>query len=134
MKKQIWFVTGASKGIGLSLIKKLLQQGYLVAATSRNKIELEQAVGPKNKEFLPMTVDLTNETDVARAIKETVDHFGSLDVIVNNAGYGLVGAIEELTDAETRDNFDVNVFGALNVLRQALPYLRQQRSGHIINI
>lgn len=134
MKKQVWFVTGASKGLGLSLIKKLLQQNYYVAATSRNKADLENAAGPKSDHFLPLTLDITNEADVARAIKETVNLFGGIDVVVNNAGYGLLGAVEELTDAETRDNFNVNVFASLNVIRQALPHLRQQASGHIINI
>lgn len=134
MKKQVWFVTGASKGLGLSLVKKLLQQGYHVAVTSRNKADLEQAAGFKSTTFLPLAVNLTDENDVARSLKETVGHFGRVDVIVNNAGYGLVGAIEELTDAETRENFNVNVFGSLNVLRHALPYVRQQGSGHIINI
>jgi NAD(P)-dependent dehydrogenase (short-subunit alcohol dehydrogenase family) len=79
-------------------------------------------------------VDLGSESSVANAIKETNDTFGSIDVIVNNAGYGIGGSIEELTDTETRDSFDVNVFGTLNVIRKAMPYLRAQQSGHIINL
>jgi len=134
MKKKVWFVTGASKGLGLSLVKKLLQQGYRVAATSRNKKDLEKAVGADNDAFLPLTVDLNNEGSVEKGIKSTVDHFGSVDVIVNNAGYGLAGALEELSDAEARQNFDINVFGSLNVIRKALPYLRKQQSGYIFNI
>src|SRR5688500_252487 len=134
MEKKVWFVTGASKGLGLSLVKKLLQQGYRVAATSRNRKDLEKAVGADNDAFLPLTVDLNNEGSVEKGIKSTIDHFGSVDVIVNNAGYGLAGALEELSDAEARLNFDINVFGSLNVIRKALPYLRKQRSGHIFNI
>jgi NAD(P)-dependent dehydrogenase (short-subunit alcohol dehydrogenase family) len=134
MKNKIWFVTGASKGLGLVIVQKLLKEGYQVAATSRNRVELEKAVGVKSNEFLPLQVDLVNESSVQKAIAETVTHFGRLDVIVNNAGYGTVGALEELSDAEVRKNFDVNVFGLLNVTRQALPYLRKQQSGHIFNI
>lgn len=134
MKNKIWFVTGASKGLGLALVKKLLSSGYRVAATSRNANDLKKAVNAGSETFLPLAVDLKNESSVENAIKETVSHFGSIDVIVNNAGYGLFGSLEELTDAEIRDNFDVNVFGVLNVIRKAMPFLRKQKSGHIINI
>ncbi|OLY94191.1 NADP-dependent 3-hydroxy acid dehydrogenase YdfG [Cnuella takakiae] len=133
-QQKVWFVTGASKGLGLALVQKLLTQGYKVAATSRTLDSLKTAVGTDNSNFLPLALDLLNETDVQRAIHLTIDHFGSLDVVVNNAGYGLVGALEELSDVEARANFDVNVFGALNIIRQALPQLRRQRSGHIFNI
>lgn len=134
MKNKIWFVTGASKGLGLALVKKLLSSGYRVAATSRNVNDLQKAVNAGREVFLPLAVDLKNESSVENAIKETVSHFGSIDVIVNNAGYGLFGSIEELTDAEVRENFDVNVFGVLNVIRKAMPFLRKQKSGHIFNI
>src|SRR5687768_13363353 len=130
MKKQVWFVTGASKGLGLALVKELLEKGYRVAATSRSAEDLEKAAGKKDNNFLPLSVNITDETDVSKAIGVTVDYFGSIDVIVNNAGYGLVGAVEELTDKEARENFNVNVFGSLNVIRQALPYMRKQRSGN----
>jgi NAD(P)-dependent dehydrogenase (short-subunit alcohol dehydrogenase family) len=131
--QNVWFVTGASKGLGLSLVKRLLTQGYKVAATSRSLSDLENAVG-SHTNFLPLAVDILNEQSVAGAVSQTISRFGSLDVVVNNAGYGLVGALEELTDAESRQNFDVNVFGSLNVIRQALPQMRKQQSGHIFNI
>lgn len=134
MKNKIWFVTGASKGLGLALVKKLLSSGYRVAATSRNVNELQQAVNAGREAFLPLSVDLKNESSVETAVKETVSHFGSIDVVVNNAGYGLVGSLEELSDEEVRQNFDVNVFGVLNVIRRALPFMRKQKSGHIFNI
>lgn len=130
---KVWFVTGASKGLGLSLVKKLLDNDYRVAATSRSLADLETAVGSHDN-FLPLAVDILNEQSVADAITYTTSRFGSLDVVVNNAGYGLVGALEELTDAESRQNFDVNVFGSLNVIRQALPQMREQKSGYIFNI
>jgi NAD(P)-dependent dehydrogenase (short-subunit alcohol dehydrogenase family) len=131
---KIWFVTGASKGLGLALVMKLLTQGYKVAATSRSLSDLTQAVDNANDNFLPLAVNLTNEESVQEAIDLTVKTFGKLDVIVNNAGYGLLGGIEELTDREARDNFEVNVFGSLNVIRKALPHLRSQKSGHILNV
>jgi len=133
MKSKVWFVTGASKGLGLSLVKKLLKEGYQVAATSRSKQELEKAVG-NSTTFLPLAVDLKNESSVEKAISDTVARFGAVDVVVNNAGYGLTGSLEELSDAEVRQNFDINVFGVLNVIRKVLPYMRKQKSGHIFNI
>lgn len=131
--KKTWFVTGASKGLGLTLVKHLLAAGYTVAATSRNAAALTEAVG-NHTNFLPLQVDLADDKSVAQAIQTTVDKFGHIDVAVNNAGYGIGGSIEELSDAETRTSFDINVFGTLNVIRNVLPFMRQQRSGHIINI
>lgn len=132
-EQNVWYVTGASKGLGLSLVKRLLEGGYKVAATSRSLADLEKAVGTHTN-FLPLAVDILNEQSVADSISSTINRFGSLDVVVNNAGYGLVGALEELSDAESRQNFDVNVFGSLNVIRHALPQMRKQQSGHIFNI
>jgi NAD(P)-dependent dehydrogenase (short-subunit alcohol dehydrogenase family) len=132
-KQQVWFITGASKGFGLELVKQLRQQGHLVAATSRNVAELRQAAGPAAADFLPLAVELANEASVGEAIAATVAQFGRLDVVANNAGYGQLGSLEELSDAEARANFEVNVFGTLNVVRQALPQLRRQQSGHILN-
>ncbi|GAB4044881.1 oxidoreductase [Spirosoma litoris] len=132
--KKVWFVTGASKGLGLSLVKQLLEQGVNVAATSRNVEDLRQAVGTEDDHFLPLAVDLKTEVSVDQAIQSTINHFGHIDVVVNNAGYGLLGSLEELTDREARENFDVNVFGSLNVIRAVMPHLREQRSGHIFNI
>ena len=132
--KKVWFITGASKGFGLSLVKQLLDAGQLVAATSRNQQELINAVSSTNNNFLPLQVDLVNESSVSLALQHTYETFGKIDVVINNAGYGIGGAIEELSDDETRLAFDVNVFATLNVIRQVMPYLRKQRSGHIINI
>lgn len=135
MKDQkVWFVTGASKGLGLTMVKQLLNSGAKVAATSRNINDLNKAVGYTGDAFLPLSVSLTTEDSVAEAIEKTIATFGRIDVVVNNAGYGLIGGLEELSDQEARANFDVNVFGSLNVIRKALPQLRKQQSGHIINI
>ena len=132
--KKVWFVTGASKGLGLNLVKKLLAGGYSVAATSRNITELEKVISEENSNFLPLEVDLLNEKSVAAAVSKSMEKFGKLDVIVNNAGYGQLGTLEELTDEESRKNFDTNVFGSLNIIRKTMPYLRAQKSGFIINI
>jgi NAD(P)-dependent dehydrogenase (short-subunit alcohol dehydrogenase family) len=132
--KKVWFVTGASKGLGLSLVKQLLATGQLVAATSRKEADLINAVDIQSEQFLPLQTDLTNDASVWSAIDKTIATFGRIDVVVNNAGYGIGGSIEELNDEETRESFDVNVFGTLNVIRHAMPHLRAQRSGHIINI
>jgi NAD(P)-dependent dehydrogenase (short-subunit alcohol dehydrogenase family) len=132
--KKVWFVTGASKGLGLILAKKLLGEGYRVAATSRNSEALIKAVGEKSERFLPLEMDLLNEASVREAIQKTVDAFGEINVVVNNAGYGQLGTLEELSDKEVRGNFDVNVFGVLNVIRSVMPGLRAQRSGQVFNI
>lgn len=127
-----WYITGASKGMGLSLVKQLLAKGQRVAATSRSLAALDAFKG--NDNFLPLAVDLKSESSVATSIKQTVEKFGRLDVVINNAGYGLGGALEELTEGEIHENFDVNFFAVVRVIQQALPYMREQRSGHIINI
>lgn len=132
--KKVWLVTGASKGLGLTLVKKLLDNGYRVAATSRNAQSLVEAIGQESYSFLPLEVSLTDNNAVKEAVNKIIAHFGKLDVVVNNAGYGQLGTLEELTDAETRENFDVNVFAPLNVIRNTMPYLRGQKSGNIFNI
>lgn len=132
--KKVWFVTGASKGLGLTLVKKLLEAGFRVAATSRSAEALTEAVGEKSDDFLPLEMDLLSETSVAEAINKTLDSFGEIDVVVNNAGYGQLGTLEELSDKEARQNFDVNVFGVLNVIRGSMPHLRERRAGHFFNI
>lgn len=132
--KKVWLVTGASKGLGLALVKKLLQNGYSVAATSRNADALRKEVGYNGSEFLPLEMELTNNADVAKGVARVISTFGGIDVVVNNAGYGQLGTLEELTDAEARENFDVNVFGSLNVIRNVMPHYRQKRAGAFFNV
>lgn len=131
--EKVWFVTGASKGLGLTLVKQLLNQGYKVAATSRSIADLNDAVTVSSN-FLPLAVNIKDEHSVTAAIAETINKFGCIDVVVNNAGYGLTGSLEELSDQEARENFDVNVFGSLSVIRAVMPHLRAQQSGHIFNL
>ena len=132
--KKVWFVTGASKGLGLTLVKKLLANGYRVAATSRNAASLINEIGGVSDTFLPVEMDVTEDNDVKEVVAKTVHHFGTINVVVNNAGFGQIGTLEELDDKEVKNNFNVNVFGSLNVIRHTTPFLRKQGSGHIFNI
>lgn len=132
--QKIWFVTGASKGMGLLLTKLLLEKGHKVAATSRNTDSLESNLGMESDHFLPLGLDITNSEDVKGAINQTIKYFGGLDVAVNNVGFSFIGSLEELTDEEFRKALDVNLFGTVNVIRAAMAQFRKQHSGHIINI
>ncbi len=129
-----WFVTGASKGLGHDLTALVLQNGDNIAATSRDADALKTAFPNYGNRFLPLKLDITSDADVCAAIQQTIDTFGRIDVVVNNAGYSLVGSIEETTDEEFRQTLDVNLFGTVNVIRHAVPHLRRQGAGHIINI
>ncbi|MBW8682854.1 SDR family NAD(P)-dependent oxidoreductase [Chitinophaga rhizophila] len=131
---QVWLVTGASRGLGLHLTKTLLSLGHRVVATSRNITSFNNAINVDEARFYPLELDITSDQAVKQAIDKAVSHFGRIDVVVNNAGYCLVGSIEEMTDQEFRNTIDVNLFGTVNVLRHVIPYLRKQQSGHIINI
>jgi NAD(P)-dependent dehydrogenase (short-subunit alcohol dehydrogenase family) len=129
-----WFITGASKGVGQKLVHHLLEQGHRVAATSRTAASLTEAFGQASDDFLPLEVDLTSEQSIRQAIEKSVQTFGAIDVVVNNAGYAQQGTVEALSDGVLRENFEVNFFAPMAVMRHALPHLRRQRSGHIINI
>lgn len=131
--KKVWYVTGASKGLGLALIKKLVHDGYRVAATSRNASDLDKEIG-SNANFLSLGVDIADEASVRASIEKTLKKFGTIDVVVNNAGYGQLGTLEETSDEEARENFNVNVFGTLNVIRAVMSHFRQKKSGQFINI
>jgi NAD(P)-dependent dehydrogenase (short-subunit alcohol dehydrogenase family) len=135
MEKKVWYVTGASKGLGLALIKKLVAEGHQVAATSAILETLEEVMdSAPADQFLPLEVDLADEASVEGSLLTTWEVFGRIDVVVNNAGYGIGGALEELSLDEIRDNFEANIFAPMTVIKKVMPYLRAQRSGHIINI
>src|SRR5450432_4329136 len=132
---KVWYVTGASQGLGLILVKKLLENGYRVAATSRNAHALSQAVGFTDKDrFLPLAVDLNNLDGINDSIQQTLAAFGRIDVVVNNAGYGMAGAVEEIAEQDIRNIFNVNLFAIIDVVKSVLPVMRSQKSGYIINI
>jgi len=132
--QKVWFVTGASKGLGLTLVKRLLTEGYKVAATSRDADALRKEVGHDGNDFLPLQLNLTDNVSVGEAVAEIVSKLGTIDVVVNNAGFGQLGTLEELSDEEARSNFEVNVFGSLNVIRNVMPVFREKRSGAFFNI
>jgi NAD(P)-dependent dehydrogenase (short-subunit alcohol dehydrogenase family) len=131
---KVWFITGSSKGFGHIWAEAALKRGDKVAATARNTETLTDLVDAYGENVLPIELDVTNKAAVDAAVKQAHDHFGRLDIIVNNAGYGLFGAIEEVTEQEARAQLETNLFGALWVTKAALPYLREQGSGHIIQV
>jgi NAD(P)-dependent dehydrogenase (short-subunit alcohol dehydrogenase family) len=133
-EKKVWLITGTSTGIGRELAEAALEKGYRVAATARRPEVLSDLVERYPETALAVRLDVTSREDVEAAVAATVEKFGRLDVVVNNAGYGLAGAIEEPSDEQIRAQFETNVFGVLNVLRGALPVLRAQKSGHVINV
>ena len=131
---KVWFITGTSKGFGRVWAEAALERGAKVAATARN-VESLQALNKKyGDDVLTLALDVTDKAAVERTVQQTHKHFGRLDVIINNAGYGQFGAIEEVSEQEARDQLETNLFGALWVTQAALPYLRKQGSGHILQV
>ncbi|WP_144142677.1 SDR family NAD(P)-dependent oxidoreductase [Paraburkholderia sp. BCC1884] len=130
---KVWFITGASRGIGLELAKAVVEAGDRVIATGRKLESVVRALG-ESENVLPLALDVSDEKQAILSIKAGSEHFGRIDVVVNNAGFAVLGALEEVSDVEVRRQFDTNVFGLLNVTRAALPVLRNQGSGHIINL
>ncbi|MFZ4764083.1 MAG: oxidoreductase [Roseimicrobium sp.] len=131
---RVWLVTGCSSGLGLALATKLLERGQRVIATARQPETLDELVTSHSETCRAFALDVTDSTQVKDVIAHAAEVFGRIDVVVNNAGYGLIGAFEELSDEQIARNFDTNFHGALKVIRAALPILRAQRSGHIVNI
>lgn len=128
---QVWLVTGASRGLGREIARAALAAGHRVVAGARNP---QAVAGDADSRLLSVALDVTDEAQARDAVGAAVGTFGRLDVLVNNAGYGQLGAFEETTPEEVRRQFEVNVFGLMNLTRAALPVMRSQRSGHIFNI
>ncbi|OLT20463.1 short-chain dehydrogenase/reductase [Actinomadura sp. CNU-125] len=131
---KVWFVTGSSRGLGRRFVEAALSRGDRVAATARDTGGLDDLVAAHGDAVLPLRMDVTDRTAVFESVQRAARHFGRLDVIVNNAGYAQVGAVEELTERELRDQMETNLFGAVWVVQAALPHLREQRSGHIVQL
>ncbi len=131
---RIWFITGSSKGLGRALAETLLEQGETVVLTARNPKLIADLAASFPEHTLAVQLDVTKPQEVQEAVKQAIAKFGRIDVLVNNAGYGILGAIEEVSNEEARRQFETNFFGVLEVQRTVLPYMRQQCSGHIINI
>ncbi|RDJ99279.1 oxidoreductase [Paraburkholderia lacunae] len=131
--KRVWFITGASRGIGALIAEAALADGNAVVAAGRNVPAIVERLGD-SVALLPVELDVTNEAQAKAAVQAAVGKFGRVDVLVNNAGFGLLGAVEESADKDVRRMYDTNVFGLLNVTRAVLPTMRANRSGHVINI
>jgi NAD(P)-dependent dehydrogenase (short-subunit alcohol dehydrogenase family) len=132
--EKVWFITGTSRGFGREWAIAALERGDKVAGTVRNTATLADLVEKYGDAVLPIQLDVTDRDADFAAVKQAHDHFGRLDIVVNNAGYGQFGFIEELSEQDARDQIETNVFGALWITQAALPYLRAQRSGHIIQV
>jgi NAD(P)-dependent dehydrogenase (short-subunit alcohol dehydrogenase family) len=131
----VWFVTGTSRGLGRALVTHLLERGDYVAATTRSSDRLLAALSDVDtRNLLPLQVTLTDEAEVTASINEATARFGRIDVVVNNAGYGYLGAVEETSDADVKQMLDVQVVGTWNVVRAVLPQMRAAQSGHIMNV
>ncbi|MBA2117861.1 oxidoreductase [Bremerella alba] len=128
-----WFITGASRGFGALIAKQALASGDNVVATARNPQGVVEAVG-SHSQLLAVALDLADEMQAHAAVAAAVERFGGIDILLNNAGFGLLGAVEEATAEEVEHLYRTNVFGLLNVTRAVLPQMRRQRSGHVLNI
>jgi NAD(P)-dependent dehydrogenase (short-subunit alcohol dehydrogenase family) len=131
---KVWFVTGCSRGFGRVWVEAALKRGDKIAASARNVKSLDSLVAEYGENVLPLELDVTQKEAVDAAVRQAHQRFGRLDVVINNAGYGLFGAVEEVSEAQARAQIETNVFGALWVTQAVLPILRAQRSGHIIQV
>lgn len=134
MAVKVWFITGTSRGFGREWAIAALDRGDLVAATARDTASLDPLVAKYGDAILPIQLDVTHRDASFAAVKKAHEHFGRLDVLVNNAGYGQFGMIEELNEQEIRAQLETNLLGALWVTQAALPYFREQNSGHILQV
>jgi NAD(P)-dependent dehydrogenase (short-subunit alcohol dehydrogenase family) len=134
MTQKIWFITGASRGFGREWAIAALERGDSVAATARDLSTLDDLVAAHGERFLPLQLDVTDRDADFAAVRQAHERFGRLDVVVNNAGYGHFGMVEEITEAEARAQLETNLFGALWVTQAALPFLREQGGGHILQV
>jgi NADP-dependent 3-hydroxy acid dehydrogenase YdfG len=132
--KKVWFITGCSSGFGGALAKELLENGYPVAVTARNIDQVKTLTDAYPETAFPISLDVTNPLQITSAVESAIARFGRIDVLVNNAGIGYFGAIEESEEDEVRKMFEINVFGLAKMTQAVLPYMRKQRSGHILNI
>ena len=132
--KKVWLITGCSTGFGRALAIEVLAQGYSVAVASRNINDVEDIVSKYPETALAVSLDVTSGAEITAAVEKTIAHFAQIDVLVNNAGIGYFGAIEESEEAEVRRMFEINVFGLAKMIQEVLPHMRKRRIGHILNI
>ncbi|HSI56612.1 MAG TPA: oxidoreductase [Ideonella sp.] len=132
--EKIWFITGAGRGIGAEIAKAALAAGHTVVATGRSVEQLQATYAAYGGKVLCLPLDISRELDAAAAVETAVGRFGRIDVFVNNAGYGQLGAFEEIASADIERQFATNVFGLMHATRAVLPVMRKQRAGHILNL
>ena len=128
---RVWFITGAASGLGRAIVEAAAERGDQVVASDRDFVAVESLAGDR---VLPVQLDVTDRQAVDQVLADTVSRFGRIDVLVNNAGFGVFGSLEEMPDDQVRRQFETNVFGLWNVTRAALPHLREQRGGHVIQM
>ena len=133
-KEKVWFITGVSSGLGKQIAKEVLAQGQIVVGTFRKQEQVEAFNSEIPGKSFGVLVDVASTEMIVNGVKTILDKFGKIDVVVNNAGYGIMGSIEEISDEEVRRQFEVNVFGVLTTIREVLPSMRARKSGHIINV
>ena len=131
---KVWFITGSSRGLGRALTEAVLAKGDQVVATARTPQQLDDLVTKYPQQILPLQLDVTNKKAITAAVEQAVKHFGRIDVLVNNAGFGVVGAAEAFTDEQVRSQLETNLYAPIEVTRVVLPYMRKQRSGRILQI
>lgn len=129
--QKVWFITGGNKGLGAAMVNEALENGYNVVATARNVESAEKTIG-KHPNLLILKLDITNDQQVKQAVSAAIERFGQIDVLVNNAGYGLLGYFEEMSAESIRNQFDTNVFGTMNITREILPIMRKQGNGFVV--
>src|SRR3954469_18741933 len=134
MASKTWFITGTSRGFGREWTIAALERGDRVAATARDPSSLDDVVAEHGDAVLPIALDVTDRAAVFEAVRRAHEQLGRLDVVVNNAGYGQFGMVEELSEQEARDQIETNLFGALWVTQAALPFLREQGAGHVLQV
>lgn len=131
---RIWFITGCSTGFGREIAQQLLNQGVKVVVTARDKTKLNDLIKGHEDHALALSLDVTNREEAESAVKEAEEKFGRIDVLVNNAGYGYLGAVEESDEKDVRDMFDTNFFGLARMIHLVLPGMRKNKSGTIVNV
>ncbi|MDB5144926.1 MAG: short-chain dehydrogenase/reductase [Mucilaginibacter sp.] len=131
---KVWFITGSSRGLGRSLTEAVLAKGDKVAATARRPEQLDDLVAEYPDQIYPIQLDVTDNGQIQSAVEQTVKHFGRIDVLVNNAGFGITGAAEAYTDEQVRSQLETNLYAPVAITRAVLPYMRKQRSGNILQI
>jgi NAD(P)-dependent dehydrogenase (short-subunit alcohol dehydrogenase family) len=131
---KVWFITGCSTGFGRELAKETLAKGYKVVVTARKTADVADIISSYPDTALAVSLDVTVPQQIKEAVKSAIDHFGRIDVLVNNAGIGYFGAIEESEEEEVRRMFEINFFGLAHMTNEVLPHMRKQRSGHILNV